>query len=52
MKSNKGLTLLSIVIIIVAMSFVIAVSIYTIMGPNSILNKEDAEPVTTNQVEV
>ena len=52
MKSNRGLTLIWIVIIIVAMCFVIGTAVYVVIGPNGVLNKEEVEPITTgNEVE-
>ena len=54
MKSNKGLTLTWIFVIIIAMCFVIGVSVYVIMGSKDFkdYNNKETEPVITNEVEV
>ena len=50
MKSEKGITLLGIVLVIVVLMMITAVTIYVVIGPNGVLNREEVEPISTTEV--
>ena len=55
MKSEKGLGLLQLMLIVITLMFLVGVTTYILIGENGVLNREKVEPISstseTNEVE-
>ena len=51
MRSEKGLGLLQLMLIVIALMFLVAVSVYVLIGENGVLNREEVKPISsTNEI--
>lgn len=50
MKSEKGITLLGIVIVVSVLMMITAVAIYVVYGPNGVLNREVVDNTIKTEV--
>jgi len=45
MKSEKGMNLLGLVVLIAVLMMIAGVSVYVLVGPNGQLNREEVKPL-------
>ena len=52
MKSQRGMTLVTLVLIIIVLMIIAGAATYVVMGPNGVLNREEVQPLNTVSNEV
>lgn len=55
MRSEKGLGLLQLMLIVIVLMFLVGVTTYILIGENGVLNRKEVKPISssneTNEVE-